>query len=187
MTLEQIRDALPAYATDTKLNLQTVMQSTALNPAQAWGVAVATAAAARNPTLRDAVIGEARTALGDGSTALVDDALAAATLMAMNNVYYRFRHLVGKESYSQKPPRLRMNRLAKVATSRVDFELFSLAVSAINNCEACVRAHEKVVTDHGLGEDAVHDAIRIAATINAATQAIELAGLAPAHTQAAAA
>ena len=176
MDLEQIRDALPAFANDIKLNLQTVLQSTALTPAQRWGVAVATAAAARNPLLRDAVIGAARTEVG---SAVVDDALAAATLMAMNNVYYRFRHLVGKESYASKPPRLRMNRIAKVTTNRPDFELFSLAVSAINNCEACVRSHEQVVTGHGLSEDAVQDAIRIAATINAAAIAQELPILVP--------
>ena len=177
MTLEQIRESLPALANDIKLNLQTVLASTTLTPAQSWGVAVATAAAARNPLLRDAVIGEARGQVGD---AVVEDALAAATIMAMNNVYYRFRHLVGKESYSQKPPRLRMNRLAKVATNKADFELFSLAVSAINNCEMCVQSHEKVVTDHGISEDAVHDAIRIAATVNAAAFAQELPALIPA-------
>jgi alkyl hydroperoxide reductase subunit D len=184
MTLEQIREGLPAFANDIKLNLQSVMQSTTLTPAQAWGVAVATAAAARNPLLREAVIGEARAQAGD---AVVDDALAAATIMAMNNVYYRFRHLVGKESYSTKPPRLRMNRIGKVATNKADFELYSLAVSAINNCEMCVRSHEKVVTDHGISEDAVHDAVRIAATVNAAAFAQELLGYAPANPAAAAA
>ena len=177
MTLEQIRETLPTFASDIKLNLQSVMTSTALTPAQSWGVAVATAAAARNPALRDAVIGEARAQVGD---AVVEDALAAATIMAMNNVYYRFRHLVGKESYSTKPPRLRMNRIAKVATNKADFELFSLAVSAINNCEMCVRSHEKVVVDHGIAEDAVHDAVRIAATVNAAAFAAELPLLVPA-------
>lgn len=182
MDLEQIRDSLPAVAADIKLNLQMVMSSTTLTPAQSWGVAVATATAARNPVLRDAVIDAARQALGQHagergtaySAAVIDDALAAATLMAMNNVYYRFRHLVGKDGYSTKPPRLRMNRLAKIATNKADFELYSLSVSAINNCEMCVRAHEKVVTEHGISEEAVHDAIRIAATINAAALALEL-------------
>lgn len=176
MTLEQIRDSLPPFANDIKLNLQSVLQGTTLTPAQSWGVAVAAAAAARNPRLRDALIGEARALVGD---AVVEDALAAAALMAMNNVYYRFRHLVGKDAYSTKPARLRMNRLAKVATNKADFELFSLAVSAINNCEMCVRSHEKVVVDHGVSEDAVHDAIRIAATVNAAALAAELPLLVP--------
>jgi lipoyl-dependent peroxiredoxin subunit D len=98
--------------------------------------------------------------------------------MAMNNVYYRFRHLVGKESYGQKPARLRMNRLVKPVTTKVDFELFSLAVSAINACEACIQSHEKVVVEGGLTEDHVHDAVRIAATVHAAAVALELADVA---------
>ena len=56
---------------------------------------------------------------------MVEDAVAAAALMAMNNVYYRFRHLIGKPSYGDQPARLRMNRLVKPAASKVDFELFS--------------------------------------------------------------
>lgn len=109
--------------------------------------------------------------VGEG---VVEDALAAAALMAMNNVYYRFRHLVGKPSYSQKPARLRMNRLVRPATNKGDFELFCLAVSAIYACETCLRAHEKVVAEGGLAEDAVHDAVRIAATVHASALALEM-------------
>jgi lipoyl-dependent peroxiredoxin subunit D len=105
---------------------------------------------------------------------VVEDGLAAAALMAMNNVYYRFRHLVGKPSYTDKPARLRMNRLARPATSKVDFELFSLAVSAINGCEVCIQSHEKAVVEGGLTEDHVQDAVRIAATMNAAALSLEL-------------
>ena len=104
----------------------------------------------------------------------------AAAIMAMNNVYYRFRHMVGKPSYSEKPARLRMNRLVKPATNKVDFELFSLAVSAVNGCEACVRSHEQVVTQGGLSEDAVHDAVRIAAVVHAAAVSLELPAQSPA-------
>lgn len=87
--------------------------------------------------------------------------------MAMNNVYYRFRHMVGKEAYSQRPPRLRMQRLAQPAGAKVDFELFALAVSAVNACESCVQAHERAVLQGGLTEDHVHDAVRIAAVLHA--------------------
>jgi lipoyl-dependent peroxiredoxin subunit D len=72
-----------------------------------------------------------------------------------------------------------MNRMAKPSTSRTDFELFSLAVSAINGCEACIQSHEKVVLEGGLTEDQVHDAIRIAATIQAAAVALEISEVAP--------
>jgi len=99
-------------------------------------------------------------------------------MMGMNNVYYRFRHVIGTASYSSKPARLRMNRLAQPATSKVDFELFSLAVSAINGCEACLRAHEKVVLDGGLTEEHAYDAVRLAASVNAAAVALDLGAVA---------
>jgi alkyl hydroperoxide reductase subunit D len=107
----------------------------------------------------------------------VVDPLAAASVMAMNNVYYRFRHMIGKPVYAQKPARLRMNRLARPATSKADLELFSLAASAINGCEVCVQAHERAVLEGGLTEDNIHDAVRIAATVHAAAVAAEAAGV----------
>jgi lipoyl-dependent peroxiredoxin subunit D len=169
--VEELRTAIPEAARDIKLNLQSVLQPGALTPAQRWGVAIASAVATRNVRLRDALIEDARAEVGAD---VVEDALAAAALMAMNNVYYRFRHMVGKPSYSQMPARLRMQRIVKPATNKTDFELFCLAVSAINACEMCIRSHEDVVIKGGLSEDQVHDAIRIAATINAASVAIEL-------------
>lgn len=168
--IEKLRDQLPEAARDIKLNLQSVLQGGALSPAQRWGVAVASAVAARNPALREAVLGDAR---AEVEPAVVEDALAAAALMSMNNVYYRFRQMVGKDSYAQRPARLRMNRMVKPATSKTDFELFSLAVSAINGCESCVRSHERSVIDGGLTEEHVHDTVRIAATLHAAAVALE--------------
>ncbi len=173
---ETLRAAIPEPARDIRLNLQSVLQSTSLTPAQRWGTAVAASVAARHPALRAALVADARAEVDE---AVVDDALAAAALMAMNNVYYRFRHLVGKPSYEAKPARLRMNRLVHPATSKTDFELFSLAVSAINGCEACIRSHEAVVVEGGLSEEQVHDAVRIAATVHAAAVALEMGELVP--------
>jgi alkyl hydroperoxide reductase subunit D len=96
----------------------------------------------------------------------IDDARAAAAIMGMNNIFYRGRHLIGKESYEKKPARLRMNRIAKPATTRLDFELFCIAASAIKGCEACLKSHEHTVIEGGLTEDHVHDALRIASVIN---------------------
>ena len=174
--LDAIRETLPDLAKDIKLNLQAVLSESSLSPEQRWGVAIASAAAARQPGLRDAVVADARAAVPE---AVVEDALAAAALMGMNNVYYRFCHVVGKPVYSEKAARLRMNRIARPATSKADFELFSLAASAINGCEACVRSHEKAVVDGQLSEDQVHDAIRIAATMHAAAVALEIADVPP--------
>jgi len=175
--VEQIRAALPDVARDIKLNLQNVMSESSLSVAQRWGVAVASAATSRNARLQAAVVADAREILGDGAAAIVEDGLAAAALMAMNNVYYRFRHLVGNPAYAQKPARLRMNRLVKPVGSKVDFELFSLAASAINGCGTCMEAHERVVLQGGLTEDQVHDAVRIAATIQATAVSMELAAV----------
>jgi alkyl hydroperoxide reductase subunit D len=170
--LDLVRDAVPEPARDLKLNLQTVMAETSLSPAQRWGVAVTAAVTSRNVRVRDAVLADAREAV---DAAVVEDAIAAAALMGMNNVYYRFRHLVENETYKEKPARLRMNRLAKPASNKVDFELFSLAASAINGCGTCMQAHEKVVVAGGLTEDQVHDAVRLAAVINGAAIALDLA------------
>lgn len=169
--IETLRSRLPEAAKDIKLNLQSVFQTTTLTPTQLWGVAVASAIATRNADVRQAVLSDAQAQLSAEAT---EDAKAAAALMAMNNVYYRFRHMIGKESYNTKPARLRMNWIGKPLVSKVDFELFCLAVSAINGCEMCVRSHEKVVVEGGLSEEQVHDAVRVAATIQAFAVSLEI-------------
>jgi lipoyl-dependent peroxiredoxin subunit D len=168
--IDNLKDMLPDAAKDIRLNLSAVLEVETLTPGQKWGVAAACAVASRNAALREAVLAEAREQAGE---TVVEDARAAAVIMGMNNVYYRFRHIVGKPSYAQKPARLRMNRLANPQTNRVDFELVCLAVSAINGCEACVRSHEEAVLAGGLSEDAVHDAVRIASVMHAAAVALE--------------
>ena len=170
-SLEQLRQSLPEFAKDIKLNLQSVLASEHLNASQRWGVALTCAATSEHPELLRLIMEAASEHI---ERDVIDDALAAATLMRMNNVFYRFRHIVGKESYSKKPARLRMNRIARPATNKVDFELFCLAASAINNCELCVKSHEQVVTQHEISEDAVLDTIRIAATIHATANALRL-------------
>ncbi len=168
--VEKVRAALPDAARDIGLNLQSVLEGGTLSPAQRWGTAVAAAITARNPQLRHALVQDGAEHLAGGT---LDDAVAAAVLMGMNNVFYRFRHQIGKATYSERPARLRMTRIAKPASNKLDLELFALAVSAINGCEACVRAHEKVVLDGGLTEEHVLDAVRIAATVQATAVALE--------------
>lgn len=184
-SLDGFRDALPEPAKDTRLNLDAVLRGpSALDDTQRWLVALSCAYALRSPALLAAVQAEfdlrvaraedpAAVAGANGpaplaAAAVRDDAQAAASLMAMNNVFYRFRHLVGKPSYAQKPARLRMNRIAQPATGKAPFELACLAVSTINGCQVCIESHERTVLQHGLTEDHVHDAVRIAATLSAA-------------------
>lgn len=163
-TLEALGDRLPDAARDLRLNLGAVLGDGALSPAQRWGSALTAAITARQPELRDAVLQGARAA-GVGED-VIDDARAAAAIMAMNNVLYRSRHLIGKEAYDKKPARLRMNRIARPASNKVDFELFCVAASAINGCGVCLQAHERTVIEGGLTEDHVFDALRVAAVVN---------------------
>ena len=172
--LESLKEALPPVLRDIKLNIDGVLGASSLTPAQRWGVALASAAAARNPRLTRAIL---QAASAEVDKNVIEDALAAAGLMAMNNVFYRFRHFMGKQSYQELPARLRMTRIARPATNKADFELFCLAVSAINGCEMCVRAHEEGVIKAELSETQVVDAVRIASTLNAAAVSLELAEL----------
>jgi alkyl hydroperoxide reductase subunit D len=164
MNLEHLMDTVPAYAKDLKLNLSSVMQQPDLTPQQAWGSALACAIAARNPQLLSAISAEAAKLL---SPEAVEAAKAAAAIMGMNNVFYRFHHLTTNQKYSTMPARLRMNVLRTHGIEHVDFELFCLAVSAINACDKCVDSHEKVVREKGLGEENVLAAVRIASVIHA--------------------
>jgi alkyl hydroperoxide reductase subunit D len=167
--LKALAEELPDAAKDIRLNLQSVLSDTSLTPSQRWGVAAACAIAARSPRLEEAVLQGAAAGADD---AVLDDARAAAALMAMNNVFYRFRHMVGKPSYTTIPPRLRMNRIGAPRTSKSDFELMCLAVSALFGCETCVRSHERTVLEAGATEQNVHDAVRIAAAVHGAAVAL---------------
>jgi lipoyl-dependent peroxiredoxin subunit D len=170
--IEQLAAEIVEPARDIKLNLQSVLAPGSLTPEQRWGVAIASAVASRNVRLQVAVIADAR---NEVAPAVVEDAIAAAAIMGMNNVYYRFRHMIGKPTYSDRPARLRMNRLVKPAGKKVDFELYALAASAVGGCESCMRSHEHVVVEGGVTEEEVHDAVRIAATIHGAAIALEVA------------
>jgi lipoyl-dependent peroxiredoxin subunit D len=186
-TLDTLRDALPDYARDLKLNLGSVLSPTGapgLTEQQIWAVALGAADASRNPAFA-AAIGELAAAHLDAT--YQSGARAAAAIMGMNNIYYRFLHLVDDPEYGSMPARLRMNVIGNPGIDKVDFELVSLAVSAINGCGTCVASHERQVRQHGLGREAVQSAIRIAATVHAVARALENVGWGAAVTEARAA
>ncbi|MGH8298901.1 MAG: carboxymuconolactone decarboxylase family protein [Steroidobacteraceae bacterium] len=175
-TLDALRDALPDYARDLRLNLGSVLSPTGapgLTERQIWAVALGAAEAARNPAFA-AAIGELAAAHLD--TAYLTGARAAAAIMGMNNVYYRFLHLVEDPEYGRMPARLRMNVIGNPGIDKVEFELVSLAVSAINGCGTCIVSHERQVRQHGLSREAVQSAVRIAATIHAVARVLESVG-----------
>jgi alkyl hydroperoxide reductase subunit D len=91
----------------------------------------------------------------------------------MNNIYYRSLHLMSNTDYAKMPARLRMNVIANPGIDTADFELYSLAASAVNGCGACLDAHERQLTQHGFSAQGVHSAVRIAAVIHAAAVTLE--------------
>ncbi len=164
MTIEQLSQAIPAYAKDLKLNLSSMLRQTELTPQQTWGTAVATALAAGNKDVYSAILSEAEKNL---SPEALEAAKAAAAIMGMNNVFYRFQHLVEKEKYNTIRARLRMNIMRQHGADPVDFELWSLAVSAVNGCGKCITSHERVLIEKGANEETIAAAIRIASVVAA--------------------
>lgn len=164
MELERLLELCPDYARDLKLNMTSVLRQPELTLQQTWGTAVATAIASRNPQVLEAILSEAAGRLNE---AALFAARAAAAVMSMNNIFYRFRHLSSNEKYAGIPARLRMQVIRSHGSDPVDFELWCLAVSAINGCGACVDSHEKVLREKGIGEETVAAALRIASTIHA--------------------
>lgn len=165
MSLDPIIDTLPDYAKDLKLNYSSLVRNnTELTAQQLWGTVVATSIATRNVALTAAAFAEGANHL---TPVALEAAKASAAIMGMNNIFYRFHHLSSNEKYATLPARLRMNVLRTHGADPVDFELWSLAVSAINGCGKCVDAHEKVVREKGISEEQIAAVVRVAAVIHA--------------------
>ena len=172
-TLDSIRDAIPDYARDLKLNLGSVLATTGapgLTEKQIWAVALASAIASRNVSFTRDIESLASAHL---DAAYLNGARAAASIMGMNNIYYRFLHLVEDPEYAQMPARLRMNVIGNPGIDKQDFELLSLAVSAINGCGMCMDSHEKTLRKHEMPAQAVQSAARIAAVVHAVAVTLE--------------
>ena len=170
MSLDALRERLPDYAKDLSLNLSSLASETLLSDAQKWGSFVASAYAVGQPDVVKAVVASA-TAAGLSPEALTS-AKAAAAMMGMNNIYYRSLHLMKNAEYRTLPARLRMNILASPGAPKVEFELWCLAVSAVNGCGACLDSHEAELRSHGVTNVQVQAALRIAAVGNAVSAAM---------------
>jgi alkyl hydroperoxide reductase subunit D len=169
MSIDSLKNQIPEYAKDLKLNLGSLAADITLTPQQRAGTFVASALASRNSSVIQAILGEFGPTMTPEALAA---AKAAASIMGMNNIYYRFVHMVGGD-YANLPARLRMNVIGKPGVEKVDFELWSLAVSAVNGCGMCLEAHEKVVRHGGLSQDQVQAALRIAAVVHAVAAVLD--------------
>ncbi len=170
MSIEALKSALPDYAKDLKLNLSNVLTTPGMTASQIWGTALAAAIAARNPVVIRAVADEAARVL-DAKT--LTAAKTAASVMAMNNTYYRFVHLASTPDYKTMPAKLRMNALTSHGADPLDFELWSLGVSAVNGCGMCIDAHEREVVKKGATKELVQNVVRLAAVVQAVAVTLE--------------
>ena len=170
MNLETLKNSLPEYAKDLKLNLSSLAADPTLSDQQRAGTFVACALAARNAETTRAILGEFASKL---SPEAFDAARAAASIMAMNNIYYRFTHLASSQDYRQMPAKLRMNVIGKPGVEKADFELWSLAVSAINGCGMCIDSHDKILRAAGVTAEQIQTAVRIASVVHAVAATLD--------------
>lgn len=178
MGLDALRDALPAWARDIRLNIETIARSQVLGEERLWSTMLAAAVAARNPYVVREVEEEAQPHL---SREMLEAVYSASSVMAMNTVYYRARHLLaqaGIKAYEERTPRLRMQALKPGGSiPQADVELWCLACSAVNGCASCLAGHEQSLSASGVGEEEVHEALRIAAVVNAAAAVLDVVHL----------
>jgi lipoyl-dependent peroxiredoxin subunit D len=172
MGVDALKDALPAYAKDLRLNLGSVFGTSSLPAQQLWGSALAVAATTGSRRVLAELAPEAERQL---SPQAYQGALSAAAIMAMNNVYYRSVHLIGDEAYASLPARLRMSVIGNPGVDKVDFELWCLAVSAVNGCGRCLESHERELRGKGVTRESVQDALRVAAVVAAVAGTLEAA------------
>ena len=164
MSLKQFVDALPDYAKDLRLNMSSLLSDQTLGDQRKYGLILACAHGTGYKPIVEAAEAEVE---GKLSEQAANAARAAAAVMAMNNVYYRFVHLASNKEYGQLPAKLRMNVIGSPGIDKADFELFSLAVSAQNGCGMCIDSHERLLLQHGVKTETIQNAVRIAAVIKA--------------------
>lgn len=165
MALEGLRETLPDYARDIRINLSQIANDSLLNDQRKWGALLAAACATGLAPLIRAVAADATNKL---TTQAVAAAKSAAAIMAMTNTYYRALHAMKNAEYAALRTGLRMNILADPGVEKGDFEFWSFVVSALNGCGACMDAHEEELRNRDWPATHVQAGLRIAAVMSAA-------------------
>lgn len=161
--LQTLSESNTKYLRDLKVNVKTALSSDNLGEKDALLIAFSVAVNAKNNALQEAY--KKKLAEAGANAEEVAEATAIASLLSANNVLYRFRHFCDNKKYTDMPARIRMNIMMSPVLGKELFELISLAISAVNGCQACVNAHEFSVKELGSSEDRIFDAIRVAAII----------------------
>ena len=175
MTIEQLKNQLPDYAKDIKLNLGSILTEEGaadLNQKQIYHIALGVAFTLKNRQMIESILSDANSYLSEAD---IQAAKSAATIMAMNNIYYRFVHLTSDKSFASMPAKLRMNVIGNPGIDKKEFEIICLAISTINGCGMCIDAHTNELIKAGVSKLAIQSAVRIASVLNSVALGIELA------------
>lgn len=165
--VDQIKEALPEYAKDTKLNIDAVINRSSLDSIVANGCALAAAMATGNGKLVSFI----QSSLADSKER--DAALIASAIMAQNNVWYPYVEMAEDANLKGLPAQLRMNAIASHGgTSKVNFEAYSLAASIVGKCHFCVKAHYDTLKKEGMTVEQLRDIGRIAAVVNSVAKVL---------------
>jgi lipoyl-dependent peroxiredoxin subunit D len=169
-SLDLLEEGKSRYLADLKINFKNSFESEFLSKKEINLLGVALAVNASNGILRDFF---KRKAESEGAKAEeIAEAVACTSLLSANNVFYRFRHFLNKEKYNEIPARIKMNIMARPVNGKEFFELISLAVSAVNGCEMCVKSHEASLIELGSKEERIFEAVRLASVITSLTKVI---------------
>jgi lipoyl-dependent peroxiredoxin subunit D len=170
--LSAIKELVPDYAKDIRLNLDGTIARSSLEGNDAVGVALAAAFASKSPALVAAIRNAA--VLSPEET---NGALTAAALMGMNNVWYPYVEMTDNADLKGQPAGLRMNAYASHGgVDKRRFEMYALAASIIGKCHFCVKSHFETLLKEGMSSTQLRDVGRIAAVINAAALVIAAEG-----------
>jgi alkyl hydroperoxide reductase subunit D len=168
--LDLLEGGKSRYLADLKINFKNSFESDHLSKKEIALLGVALAVNANNIILKEFFNANAT---AEGATAEgIAEATGCASLLSANNIFYRFRHFVNKEKYNEIPARIKMNIMGRPVNGKEFFELMSLAISAVNGCEMCVKAHEKSLIELGSKEERIFEAVRLAAVITSVSKIV---------------
>lgn len=160
--VDQLKESLPEYAKDIKLNLDAVINRSTIDPEHATYLSIAAAFATGNAKLLAFIVASATDEVEKNA------ALAAGAIMAQNNTWYPFIEMADDANLKGLPAQLRMNAISSHGgTTKGKFEAYSLASSIVGKCHFCVKAHYETLKEEGYSVEQLRDIGRIAATINA--------------------
>ncbi|MBO9199751.1 MULTISPECIES: carboxymuconolactone decarboxylase family protein [Niastella] len=163
-TAQQLIQVESRYIKDLKINVGNVLNNTQyLNKKEALLLAYAVAVNEKFDLLKDTFYKQLQEA---GATdAELAEIVSCTSLMNANNIFYRFRHYVKKDFYTNTPAGIKMSIMMNPVLGKEFFELVSLVISSINGCEMCITSHEQSILQHGGSESRILEGVKLGAII----------------------